>query len=103
MVINFKIAIYIGFLVAILFSVFPAILERKNLKVFIGDFMLSFIGITILVFMITLLLDTQRSSPEFINPPKSSSERLKRKEAGHTIDGHFIDLQNVRMPSNKKS
>ena len=102
MVINFKIAIYIGFLVAILVSVFPAILKRKNLKVFIGDFMLSFIGITILVFMTTLLLDTQMSSHEFINPPKSSPERFKREKAEHIMDRRFIDLQNVRMPSNKK-
>jgi len=103
MVINFKIAIYTGFLVAILFSVFPAILKRKNLKVFIGDFILSFIGITILVFMTTLLLDTQMSSPEFINPPKSSPERFKRREAGHIMDGHFIHLNSVMMPSNKRS
>ena len=101
--VNFQIAIYTGFLVAILFAVFPAILKGKNLKVLIGDFMLSFIGITLLVFMTTLLLDTQSSSPEFINPPKSSPDRLKREKAGHTMDGHFIDLQNVRMPSNKKS
>src|SRR5210317_571919 len=103
MVINFKIAIYIGFLVAILFSVFPVILKRKNFKVFIGDFILSFIGITILVFITSLLLDLQMSSPEFINPPKSSSEPLKRREAGQIMDGHFIHLNSVMMPSNKRS
>jgi|GEM_PF-7076246 ABC-type uncharacterized transport system permease subunit len=103
MVINFKIAIYIGFLVAILFSVFPAILKRKSLKEFIPNFILSFIGIIILVFMTSLLLDLQMSSPEFINPPKSSPERLKRREAGHSMDGHFIYLNSVLMPSNKRS
>jgi hypothetical protein len=103
MVINFKIAIYTGLLLAILFSVFPAILKRKNFKVFIEDFILSFIGITILVFMTTLLLDTQMSSPEFINTPMSSPERFKRKEAGHTMDGHFTHLHSVIIPNNKRS
>ena len=51
------------------------------------------IGFTILGFITTLLIDTQKSSPE----------RLKRIEAEHIMDGHFIHLHNVIMPSNKKS
>jgi hypothetical protein len=62
------------------------------------------IGITILVFITTLLIDTQMSSPEFfIDRQMSSPERLKRKEAGHIMDGHFIHLHNVIMPNKKKS
>jgi len=98
MEINFKIAIYTGFLLATFFSVLPAILKRKNFKVLMGDFILSFIGITILVFMTTLLIDTQMSSPEFINTQMSSPERLKRKEAGH-----FIHLHSAIIPNDKRS
>jgi len=101
--VNLCVAISTGFAGAILFSVFPAILKRKNLKVFMGDFILNFIRITILVFMTTLLLDTQIPSPEFINPPKSSPDGVMREKAEHIMDVRFIDLQNVRMPSNKKS
>jgi len=47
-----KVAIYTGFSGAILFSVFPAILKRKNIKEFIGDFIFSFIGCVIIGFII---------------------------------------------------
>ena len=51
------------------------------------------IGFTIVGFITTLIMDTQMSPPE----------RLKRREAKHNMDGHFIHLHNVIMPSNKKS
>ena len=102
--INFKIAIYTGFLVAIFFSFFPVIFKRKSFKEFIENFIMLLIGITILVFITTLLIDTQMSSPQlFIDRQMSSPERPKRKEAEHIMDGHFIQLHNVIMPGNKKS
>jgi len=102
--INFKIAIYTGSLLAIFFSVFPVIFKRESFKEFVENFIMLLIGITILVFITTLLIDTQMSSPEFfIDRQMSSPERLKRTEAEHNMDGHFIHLHNVIMPSNKKS
>jgi len=53
---NFIVAISTGFTGAILFSVFPAILKRKNLKAFIGDFTFSFIVCVIIGFIIGLKL-----------------------------------------------
>ena len=91
--INFKIAIYTGFAVAIFFSFCPVIFKRKSFKGFVESFIMLLIGSTILVFITTLLIDRQMSSPE----------RLKRKKADHIMDGHFIHLHNVIMPSNKKS
>ena len=91
--INFKIAIYAGFAGAIFFSVVPIIFKRKNFKEFIENFFMFLIGFTIVGFITTLIIDTQMSSPE----------RLKRTEAEHNMDGHFIHLHNMIMPSNKKS
>jgi hypothetical protein len=97
--INFKIAIYTGFLAAIFLSVFPLIFKRKNFKEFVENFFMFLIGFTVLGFITTLLIDTQMSSPEIlIDTQMSSPKRLKRKEAGH-----FIHLHNVIMPSNKNS
>jgi len=102
--INFKIAIYTGFALAIFFSFLPVIFKRKSFKEFLENFIMLIIGITFFVFIITLLIDTQMSSPEFlIDRPMSSPERLKRKKAEHIKAGNFIHLQNVIMPSNKKS
>ena len=102
--INFKIAIYSGSLLAIFFAFFPVIFKRKSFKEFIENFIMLLIGITILVFITTLLLDTQMPSPEFfIDRQMSPSKRLKRTEAGHNMDGNFIHLHYVKMPSNKKS
>jgi len=102
--INFKIAIYTGFLVAIFFSFFPVIFKRKSFKEFLENFIMLLIGITILVFITTLLIDTQMSSPQFfIDRQMSAPEGLKRKEAEHIMDGHYIHLRNAIMPSNKKS
>ena len=102
--INFKIAIYTGFAVAIFFSFFPVIFKRKSFKEFVENFIMLLIGATILVFITTLLIDTQMSSPDFfIDRQMSSPERLKRKKADHIMDGHFIHLHNVIMPSNNKS
>ena len=99
MVINFKIAIYTGFLAAIFLSVFPAIIIRKSFKELVENFIMFLIGFTVLGFITTLLVDTQMSPPEtFIDTQMSSPKRLKTKEAGH-----FIHLHNVIMPSNKKS
>jgi len=52
---NFIVAISTGLTRAIFFSVFPAILKRKNFKVFIGDFVFSFIGFVIIGFIIAVL------------------------------------------------
>jgi len=99
--INFKIAIYTGSLLAIFFAFFPVIFKRKSFKEFIENFIMLLIGTTILVFIITLLLDTQMSSPEFfIDRQMSSPERLKRKKAEHI---NVKMPSNVIMPSNKKS
>ena len=104
MIINFKIAIYTGTVIAIFFSVFPVIIKRKSIKEFIENFIMLLIGVTILAFITTLLIDTQRSSPElFIDRQRSSPERIKKKEAEHIMDGQFIHLHNVIMPNNKKS
>jgi hypothetical protein len=53
---NFIVSISTGFTGAIFFSVFPVILKRKNFKVFIGDFIFSFIGFVFIGFIIALLL-----------------------------------------------
>ena len=52
--INFKIAIYTGLSLAIFFSFFPIIFKRRNFKEFLENFFMLLIGITFLVFMITL-------------------------------------------------
>ena len=52
---NFIVAICTGFSGAIFFSVFPAIFKRKNFKVFIGDFIFSFIGCVIIGFIMAFL------------------------------------------------
>ena len=102
--VNFKVAIYAGFAGAIFFSVAPIIFKRKSFKEFIENFFMFLIGFTIVGFITTLIIDTQMSSPEFIiDTQMSSPERLKRTEAEHNMDGHFIHLHNVIMPSNKKS
>jgi len=102
--INFKIAISTGFVLAIFFSFFPVIFKRKSFKELIENFIMLLIGITFFVFMTTLLIDTQMSSPEFlIDRQMSSPEGLKRKKAEHIKNRHFIHLQNVIMPNNKKS
>ena len=56
MVDNFIVAISTGFTGAIFFSIFPAILKRKNLKVFIGDCIFSFGGYFIIGFIFAFLV-----------------------------------------------
>jgi len=57
MVVNtLKVAICTGFSGAILFAVFPAIFKRKNFKVFLEDFIFSFIGCVIIGFIIGIEL-----------------------------------------------
>jgi len=53
---NLKVAIYTGFTGAIIFSLFPVIFKRKSFKVFIGDFIFSFMGCIIIGFIIIALL-----------------------------------------------
>ena len=53
---NFTVAISTGFTGGFFFTVFPAILKRKNFKVFIGDFIFSFTGCLFVGLIISFLI-----------------------------------------------